>query len=120
MNKSTFKVIITLVSLLFLNIEAAQAGLVTKLRMFIRAEFPEYQLLYITCGVLAASFLCYVIFSPVPGNERHRSVYSRFSGSSSQRFSHRKAAVERIAAALKRQTGHTKIAAPLEHVKRAA
>ena len=67
MGKRTFKWIVTLVSLLFLNIEAAQAGLVSRIRLFIEAEFGRSELWYITLSLLAVSAVLYVLFSPVPG-----------------------------------------------------
>jgi hypothetical protein len=65
MKKGTLKTIIILVAMLFINIEAAQAGLVHKFRIYIRHEFSDYQLLYIISGIMLISFLSYIIFTPV-------------------------------------------------------
>lgn len=65
MKKSTLKTIIILVSLLFINIEAAQAGLIHKFKLYIRHEFSDYQLLYFTAGLLVLGFLSYILFTPV-------------------------------------------------------
>ena len=65
MKNGTLRIIIILVSLLFLNIEAAQAGLVQKIRVFIRHEFPDHQFMYIALGLVVLSFLSYVLFAPV-------------------------------------------------------
>jgi hypothetical protein len=51
--------------MLFLNIEAAQAGLVHKIKLYIRHECPDYQLLYIALALLVLGFLSYVLFAPV-------------------------------------------------------
>ena len=65
MKKGTLKTIIILIGLLFINIEAAQAGLIHKFKIYIRHEFPDYQLLYVTLGLLLFGFLSYIIFTPV-------------------------------------------------------
>lgn len=65
MKKGTFKIIIILVSLLFVNIEAAQAGLIHKMKIYIRQEFSDYQLLYFFCALLFFGFFSYIIFTPV-------------------------------------------------------
>src|SRR5688572_4885566 len=65
MKNKTLRVIIILVGLLFLNIEAAQAGLVHKLKIYINHEFPNYQFIYITITLLVLALLAYVIFAPV-------------------------------------------------------
>ncbi len=51
--------------MLFINIEAAHAGLVQKIKLFIRHEFPDYQLLYVAGTLMVLGFLSYVIFAPV-------------------------------------------------------
>jgi hypothetical protein len=65
MKNGTIKTIIVLIALLFINIEAAQAGLVHKLKLYIRHEFSDYQLLYISVAILFLGFLAYIIFTPV-------------------------------------------------------
>jgi hypothetical protein len=71
MKNRTVRVIIILVALLFLNIEAAHAGLIHKFKLFIQHEFPNLQLLYITGGLLTFGVLMYIIFTPVPiGKEK--------------------------------------------------
>jgi len=65
MKKGTLKTIIILVCLLFINIEAAQAGLVSKFKIYIRHEFPDYQLVYFVSVILFLSFLSYIVFTPV-------------------------------------------------------
>jgi len=65
MNNRTIRVIVLLVSLLFLNIEAAHAGLVHKLKIYIRHEFTEWQLFYILGGIALFGVLSYIIFTPV-------------------------------------------------------
>jgi hypothetical protein len=65
MKKGTFRIIVILVSLLFVNIEAAQAGLIHKVRIYIRHEFSDYQLFYFLSALLFFGFLSYIIFTPV-------------------------------------------------------
>ena len=65
MKKGTLKTIIILLGLLFVNIEAAQAGLIHKVKIYIRQEFSDYQLVYFICGILFFGFLSYIIFTPV-------------------------------------------------------
>jgi hypothetical protein len=65
MKKGTLKTIIILVVLLFINIEAAHAGLIQKFKIYIRHEFSDYQLLYFAAGFLFLGFLSYIIFTPV-------------------------------------------------------
>ena len=65
MQNRTIRVIIFLVGLLFLNIEAAQAGLVHKLKLYISHEFTESQLYYMLGGVMVFGVLSYIIFTPV-------------------------------------------------------
>lgn len=65
MEKRTIKTIVILVSLLFLNIEAANAGLIHKFKLYIRHEFSDDQVFYLSAGLLFFGFLCYVIFTPV-------------------------------------------------------
>jgi len=65
MKKGTLKTIIILVSLLFINIEAAQAGLIQKFKLYIRHEFSDYQLTYFIGGLLFLGFFSYIIFTPV-------------------------------------------------------
>jgi len=65
MKKGTLKFIIILVSLLFVNIEAAQAGLIHKVKIYIRHEFSDYQLMYFICSMLFLGLLSYIIFTPV-------------------------------------------------------
>lgn len=71
MKNKTLKAIIILVALLFINIEAAQAGLVHKMKLFISHEFPDHNLLFISGGLFMLGFLSYVLFAPVwIGNEK--------------------------------------------------
>lgn len=65
MKNATFRFIIVLVAMLFLNIEAAQAGLIQRLRVFVDHEFPNQPIrLWVLAGVLTG-LLLYVIFSPI-------------------------------------------------------
>ena len=65
MKNTTLRFIIVLVALLFLNIEAAQAGLVHKIRVFVTHEFPNNHIELWLLGLAVVGFLLYVVFSPV-------------------------------------------------------
>lgn len=79
MSRRLIKTILVLVSMLFLNIEAAQAGLLGKLRLYIAAEMPPWQLALITCATLALLFFLFVIFTPLQINDQRWSWYSYFT-----------------------------------------
>lgn len=64
MKNRTLKVIIILVGSLFLNIEAAHAGLVHKFKVYIHQEFPGYQFVYILGALVALAFFLYIVFTP--------------------------------------------------------
>jgi len=74
MKNRTIRVIVILVGLLFLNIEAAHAGLIQKFKMYIGHEFPGFQLLYIIVAVLSLGLLSYIILTPMPVKESSRLV----------------------------------------------
>ena len=65
MKRSTIKTIIILVALLFINIEAANAGLISKLKLYIHHEFSMTELFYYSLGLITLSFVSYVIAAPV-------------------------------------------------------
>jgi hypothetical protein len=97
MSKRLLKVILILVSLLFLNIEAAQAGLVNKLRLYIRAEFPPHQLALILFVVFTLAAFCYIIFTPLSINNERWSWYNYFSFQPEKGgFKNKRALVKRI------------------------
>jgi hypothetical protein len=71
MNKSTLRFIVVLMAMLFLNIEAAQAGLISRFRLYIHREFPDQQFPWLLTGLVVAGFLLYILFAPVPiGKEK--------------------------------------------------
>jgi hypothetical protein len=71
MKKGTFRFIIVLVALLFLNIEAAQAGIVQRIRFYIHSEFPDHQFTYLMIIAVFISLVAYIIIAPVPiGKEK--------------------------------------------------
>lgn len=65
MYKKTYKFILVLVALLFANIEAAHAGLVHKLKLYIHHEFSDWQFLLILIGFISFGLLTYIIATPV-------------------------------------------------------
>lgn len=71
MSKATVKLISLMLSLLFINIEAAQAGLIRRFRVFLHAEFPDSHFGVWILTAFLFTFLAYVVFSPLKiGSER--------------------------------------------------
>jgi hypothetical protein len=71
MKNTTVRVIIILVALLFINIEAAHAGIIQRIKGYILVEFPANQMFFIIGLLLFLSFLSYVVFTPVLiGNQK--------------------------------------------------
>ncbi len=97
MKKSTVKTIIILVGLLFINIEAAQAGLVTKLKLYIRHEFSSFEFYYYAVILIAMGFLTYVIVTPVVIGKQ-KSVWLNYYSYSTGRYNYqnKRNAVKRI------------------------
>jgi hypothetical protein len=102
MKNGTFRIIIILVSLLFLNIEAAQAGLVHKFKLYIRHEFSDFQLIYSIGGLLIFGFLSYVIFTPVPiGKEKWAFFNYYYYGAGRHDYQNKRVMVKKIERILK-------------------
>lgn len=78
MSKRVVKLILVLVSMLFLNIEAAQAGLVGKLKLLISAELPPQQLTAATICVSVLAVIAYIIFTPIRINNERWPWYDYF------------------------------------------
>lgn len=102
MKNKTFRVIIILVGLLVLNIEAAHAGITHKFRAFIHHELSDFQLLYVSLGLLSLSLLGYIIFMPAFKNKRSfatGSVY--FQNYNLNAYQNRRERVKKISEILK-------------------
>jgi hypothetical protein len=96
MNRRVLKVILVLVSMLFLNIEAAHAGLVTKLRLYIQAEFPPQHLLFLTFGLFSLGLFAYVVFTPLRINNERLTWLNYFaSGTDKNSMRHKRLFVKR-------------------------
>lgn len=94
MKKSTVKTIVILVALLFINIEAAHAGLVTRLKLYIRHEFTGVELIYYSAILIALTFLTYVIATPVAiGKEK--TIWLSY-GTGRYNYQNKREAVKRI------------------------
>jgi len=100
MKNRTFKVIVILVGLLFLNIEAAHAGLVQKFKLYIGHEFPGYQPVYIIASILSVSLLSYIILTPMPFKETGKLGGGYYP---QQTFQNKRSRVKKISAILKEQ-----------------
>lgn len=104
MKSRTLKTIIILVSLLFINIEAAQAGLLHKFKAYIRTELTDFQLVYILLGLLALSFIGYVIFTPVLIGKEKWAFLSYYSyNPAMNRYQNKRLTVRKIASILKNE-----------------
>jgi hypothetical protein len=79
MNNRTFRIIVLLVGLLFINIEAANAGLVQKFRLYIKHEFSDTQLIYLVSIFMILGFLTYVLFTPVSIGKEKRGWLNYYS-----------------------------------------
>jgi len=79
MSNRTFRIIVLLVGLLFINIEAANAGLIQRFRLYIRHEFSNTQLFYIVSIFMILGFLTYVLFTPVSIGKEKRSELNYYS-----------------------------------------
>ena len=102
MNKRLVKLILVLVSMLFLNIEAAQAGLVTRLRLYISSEVPPHQLMFTLICLSVVFIFAYIIFTPLHINNERWPWYNYFSFQpESTSFRKKKMVVKRIRAVLK-------------------
>jgi hypothetical protein len=103
MKKGTLRIIIILVSLLFVNIEAAQAGLVHKVKIYIRHEFSDYQLVYFISAMAIIGFLSYIIFTPVHIGKRKWAWLTYYSYSPTRHdYQSKRDVVKKIAVILKK------------------
>lgn len=96
MKKRTLKTIIILVSLLFLNIEAAQAGLVHKFRAYIVQEFPGNLFIYILGATFTVAALSYIIYVPAFKEEKTKNLKEKLA----RDFQSQKECVKKISAIL--------------------
>jgi hypothetical protein len=104
MKKSTLKTIVVLVGLLFINIEVAQAGLIHKIKIYIRHEFSDYQVVYIMIGLLLLGFLSYVIFTPVLIGKQKSAWLSYYSYASQKPdYQNKRLTIKKISGILKNE-----------------
>ena len=102
MKKGTIRAIITLVGLLFLNIEAAHAGLIGRLKWYIHREFSDTQVFYCMILLLISGFLAYVIFAPVEiGKQKRTWLYYEAYRPDKQNYHLRKESIRKIGEILK-------------------
>lgn len=96
MKRGTIKIIFILIGLLFLNIEAAQAGFVHKFKVYIGREFSGWELFYTLGAVLMISSLIYIIYKPAFKDEKAKAGRGRLL----QGFKKRKTHVKKISSIL--------------------
>jgi hypothetical protein len=102
MKNRTVRVIVILVGLLVLNIEAAHAGITHKVKAFINHELSDFQLMYVSFGLLSAGFLGYVIFMPAfKDKSRNNGNTTYFQNYSFHTFYHKKKRIKKISQILK-------------------
>lgn len=105
MKKGTIKTIFLLVGLLFLNIEAAHAGLIGKLKVYIHHEFTDVQIIYSFLSLSLLSFMAYVIFTPVVIGKQKWSWLTYYSYSPSRHnFQSKKVSIRKIGEILKNKS----------------
>jgi hypothetical protein len=101
MTKSTIRFIFSLMAMLFLNIEAAQAGLISRFRVFLNREFPDYQFPWLLALMMLAGLLLYGLFAPVPiGKEKRVWLHIWHFQSKRQTYEQKRALVSRISGVL--------------------
>lgn len=98
MKNKTVKVIVILVGLLFINIEAAHAGLIQKFKIYIGHGFPGYSLIYIVCATLSVALLSYIILAPA---FKEKGKFAGNSYYSQQTYQNKKNRVKKISEILK-------------------
>lgn len=79
MTKKSIKIIVLLVTMLFANIEAAHAGLVHKLKLYIHHEFATWQFVLILCALMLLSFISYIVLTPVSIGKQKLILLTSFS-----------------------------------------
>ncbi|HOZ86787.1 MAG TPA: hypothetical protein PL029_03465 [Bacteroidia bacterium] len=102
MKNKTVRVIVILVGLLVLNIEAAHAGITHKFKVFINHELSDFQLMYVSFGLLSLSVLGYIIFMPAfkdKGNFAGGAAY--FQNYTTHTYQHKRKRIKKIAQILK-------------------
>ncbi len=103
MSSRTIKTIITLNLTLCLTIEAAQAGLLHKIKLFLLQEFNLTALTMTAMAFIVILAVLYILLAPVSIG-RQKSVWLNMSeGSKPNGMGHRKAQVRRISAILHRE-----------------
>ena len=105
MKNRIVRIIIILVASLFLNIEAANAGLTHKLNLYIRHGLSDPQWFLMVFGLCAFAFLAYVVAAPVAIG-KHKSpwlgYYSINPGKHS--YQNKREMVRKISSILKEET----------------
>ena len=103
MNSSTLKTIIALNLTLFITIEAAQAGILHRVKVFLLQQFDPALLIILSLVIILVSGVLYVLFTPVLiGNQK--TVWLNVSGAyKTRRLRARKAQVKRISAILHKE-----------------
>jgi len=103
MSKRLIRFIAILVSLLFINIEAAQAGLVHRLRLYIKAEMSSEELFFSSLAFLLGTFVLYVIFTPLRINNQRLGWYTYFTFTTRETVRERRTLIKRINGLLRDQ-----------------
>ena len=101
MTKSTLRLIIVLMAMLFLNIEAAHAGLISQFRFFLNREFPDQQFPWLLTLLMLAGLFIYGLFAPNPIGKQKRVWlnYTPFQ-SKKQTYDQKRASINRISGIL--------------------
>ena len=100
MEKRTLKAIVLLICLLFLNIEAAQAGLVKELRHFVDMHFSEPGFYISLTGVLFGGGFTAIVLLPVKIGSEKKVWFTDIEPGVRTKFAARRESVTRIAKVL--------------------
>ncbi len=100
MEKRTLKTMLILICLLFINIEAAQAGLVKELRHFVDAHFSEPAFLISLITLLFGSGFTAILLLPVRIGTEKKMWFTDIEPGHHKKFHARRQSVTRIAKVL--------------------
>jgi hypothetical protein len=100
MEKRTIKTLLILICLLFINIEAAQAGLVKELRHFVDAHFSEPGLLISLTALLFGGGFTAIVLLPVKIGSEKKVWFTDIEPGIPTKFAARRQSVARIAKVL--------------------
>jgi len=97
MEKRTIKIMTIMVGLLCLNIEAAQAGLVKELQLFVKTHLSEPGLVWSLSGLVFGGSITAVLLLPVKIGNTRKIWFTKIEPGQLSSWSLRRKSVEQIA-----------------------